>query len=183
MGGAIILSLFLSKLPILLPWSLDVAFIVASFIFLGTKIRKLSEKAMNIKQHFIIAISLCAYIFLAQYNGLVNLSVREFGKFDYLSIFIIVAIGITYFIAVAGLFCFVPKIIAKIFSWIGHLSLRLMCIQMPIFFVVGKVLKLCDISDLIVVAFIKLLIVLTIAYVIDIAFSKMQKSFSVVKYL
>lgn len=182
-GGAILITIMLSNLVILLPWSLDIAFLVAFFLFLGNKIGNLTYTVLRVKRIAVIIVSVCIYVMLAYYNGLVNLSVREFGIYRYWSIFAIVILGLTYFIAVSGIFCIIPKRVTKLFSWIGHLSLRLMCIQMPIFCIVGKILDLCGVSNTFLEVSVKLFVVLTVAYGMNLAISKMQRHFSVVKYL
>lgn len=138
---------------------------------------------MSISQGALVLLSFCVYVLAAYYNGLVNFSIREFGKYEILSLFLFLVIGLTYFIVVSGLFCLLPKIITKIFSRMGILSLRLMCIQMPIFFVVGKVFKLYSIQNNFLEVSIKLLLVLIIAYIMELVLNHMQRYLIVVKYL
>lgn len=182
-GAMLLITVFLNFLPNLLPWSLDVVFLVAFFIFLGNRMRYRYQTKMSISQGALVLLSFCVYVLAAYYNGFVNFSIREFGKYEILSLFLFLVIGLTYFIVVSGLFCLLPKIITKIFSRMGILSLRLMCIQMPIFFVVGKVFKLYSIQNNFLEVSIKLLLVLIIAYIMELVLNHMQRYLIVVKYL
>lgn len=125
----IIIAYFCTYLPILLPWSIDTAFIGAIFIIFGYKIQPyfLSEKT-NLT---ILLISICLIIPITIFNGNVNMSIRCYGNNNHTySLYLFLIIGIISFIILREIFIQIKDTIAtKILSIIGTQTLRLLCIH------------------------------------------------------
>lgn len=65
-------------LPILLPWNLDNACLVAAFMYAGVVLR--SDKSLLYRPEYIYLIVLVAFFCVILFNGSDNLSVREYGR-------------------------------------------------------------------------------------------------------
>jgi len=78
----LLISYILSKLNILLPWSLDTCFFTTSLMLFGNFARryKLFEKKLNIKYLIGLIVTIIVYIILFKINGNINLSVRIYGN-------------------------------------------------------------------------------------------------------
>ena len=180
-GGAIILTMAMYKLPILLPWSLDICLLIALFIFIGTKLKLyLNNYVLGWKSVLVMVF----FIVVAYKNGCVNMSVRQFGCLGgQVSLFMLIIIGMMYFVSLFVLFRILPHKIVELFAYLGRLSLRLMCIQMPLFFILSKILSHYDLNSGIWSLLMKLIAVLIIAQVLEIIFSMLKTNVRIVKYL
>ena len=124
-----IISLLLSFLPILLPWSIDTAFVGAILIIIGYELKKVFNS--NYNNLLLNALLLIILITLTFYNGNVNMSIRIYGVHSY---------SILYFLLIGVISCYLFKSIiilfdkdsylVKLIVYIGSNSLRLMCIHM-----------------------------------------------------
>ena len=121
-----ITTYILSYLPILLPWSLDTSFLMAIFIFCGTKIRDLSLLERVHYKWYIGMIIL--YIILWYYGGNINLSVRQYGR-SLLVLFPAAIIGS--FLLMKASKYIEPTFIGKMFTQIGIHSLSIFCLHIP----------------------------------------------------
>lgn len=117
----------LSFLPILLPWSIDTAFLMAVYIFVGTSIReKMLLDRLSVSAFIGLA---CVYVALTIFCGNINLSVRHYGAS--LLLFIPAAIIGSFLLMkvsqkIDGTF------VGKILQRIGIHSLPLFCLHLPI---------------------------------------------------
>lgn len=74
----LVISVALSYIPILLPWSLDTAFLGAIFIFLGHLAKSIH---LSTKQIFVtLLISSFSYLTLSYINPGINMSVKQYGN-------------------------------------------------------------------------------------------------------
>lgn len=87
------ITMALSYLPVLLPWSVDIAGVAAVFMIAGALLGRAEffEKAWNIP---LIAAVLAGYLLLSTINPGINMSLREYGKYGAFSVPFFVAIGI-----------------------------------------------------------------------------------------
>lgn len=85
-------SVALMYVPILLPWSLDMAFCGALFILCGYHLKSVVLKWKGCLSFLLFGGLL--YMWLADTNGLVNMSVRKYGEHGFLSVFLFIIIGI-----------------------------------------------------------------------------------------
>ena len=116
----------LAYLPLLLPWSLDTAFLMAIFIFVGTEFRK-----RNILQHidykWALVLSILYFVFL-HYSGFVNLSVRIYGR----SLFILFPAALLGSVLILKMSLLIEKgVVGKVLSSIGRHSLSIFCLHIP----------------------------------------------------
>lgn len=145
----IILTLVMSNLPILLPWSLDTSFIGALFIIVGKELKKykLEKYSTNKKlASFIVGCGL--YIILVYINGYTNFSIRIYGDWNELSIFLFGVNGIIGTI----LYCMVIKyynqrLFVSLLASIGRMSMTLMCIHLLLFRVIHIFIKEANLNQ------------------------------------
>lgn len=145
------LTAIFSYLSILLPWSLDVCFLVAIFMLIGNTLKrsKFFNESYKNKRLLFFTLVVC-YILLVYINGFSNLSVREYGSYGYtniISILLFIISGILYFIVVSWIFMNLKEWILRLFSFFGRQSLRLMCIQLPVLFYLRKIIRILDINN------------------------------------
>lgn len=122
-------------LPILLPWSLETAPLMAVIMFFGTQLRKnIPDILINKRPHFLIILSAIIYFLLLPLCHDINISVRMFGP----SIFLYLLTAITGCILLSYLSRLIQgSFIGKILKQIGIHSLSIFCIEIP-FIIIGK---------------------------------------------
>lgn len=122
-------------LPILLPWSLETAPLMAVIMFFGTQLRNNSPDVfINKRPHFLIILSAILYLLLLPLCHDINISVRMFGP----SLFIYLLAAITGCILLTYLSRLIQRtIIGKMLKQIGIHSLSIFCIEIP-FIIIGK---------------------------------------------
>lgn len=130
----LVISYAFSRLPVLLPWSLDTAFIFAIYIYIGMLIKNHSITHLP----NILTISTLIYIICLILNGIVNLSVRYYGHYILLSIIGAIS-GSIVIIKSCEILC--ERFPLSIWTAFNRYALVLFCIQMP-FLKLGEIL--CD---------------------------------------
>ena len=119
----VILTVALEKLPILLPWSLDTAFLTALFMYAGMVVRNKNYISAKWWQ---VSIVLTVYIGLHFLGGDINLSVRMYGT----SVFIYFILGcLGSFVLLWVARCLERSIIGRLFLPLGQHSLTIFCIE------------------------------------------------------
>ncbi len=128
-----------SMLPVLLPWSIDVAPLGALIIITGIQFRQQLCCATYDKWFPVVFIS---YMVLCYVNGAGNMSIRCYGDHSALSIplFFIIAIGEYWLLSV---FCRWTEstLFTKSMAYLGRSSLRLMCIHMFVWVIVKDMIQ------------------------------------------
>ena len=123
----LLLTYVLDFLPILLPWSLDTAFLMALFIYIGTWIKKMRIDN-KIKSNVFIWVSLpIVYVLFCYLNGEPNLSVREYAH-SFLLILVTGTIGSLIVIRLSQ--HLEHTCLCRVLSAFGRHSLVIFCIQM-----------------------------------------------------
>ncbi len=169
-SGAVILCFILSiamrHLPILLPWSLDISFFFLICMIYGkcTYMHSFHLLKKKYRIHYIWITVL--YLVLCHFNGGSNPSVREYGDLGALSIFIESVTALGEALLLGWLFQLIGEIaiVTRTFAFIGKHSLRLMCIHLPIFFLITGILPS---TNSYLLAVIKLTVVLAISIAIE----------------
>lgn len=139
LGISIAIGVILKYLcPVLLPWSLDTAFISVAFLHLG-RILARDKRFDHIYQKpvFIVGI-LVLFIATSYFNGSGNMSVRDFGK----SVFIYLVAGGTGTISAMLLARFIEArftYLTKILACIGRHTIAILALHLTVFAVVGYV--------------------------------------------
>lgn len=134
------LTLFFTDNDLLLPWSLDTSFLCSLLIISGYEFKDhfMANNKKEIKYFAVFVIACALYIFIVSINGATNLSIKKYGNSPYtgVALFFMLSILITYIYG--ELFkSFMPTYITKCFAFVGRLSLRIMCIHMPIISLLG----------------------------------------------
>lgn len=135
-GGAYLaITVLLSHLPILLPWSIDTAFLMALFMYIGWLIRQKIPNLFSAKIHPFIIIAAIFYFLLLPFCKDINLSVREYGT----SIATCIIAGLTGCIITI----FLAKLLTNtltgnILHHIGRHSLTIFCIEIPFIVLIGR---------------------------------------------
>lgn len=126
--GYAIITIVLTKCPLLLPWSVDTAFLTALFMYLGMVARNKNCITAKPWQVGLIALS---YIGLQIIGGDINLSVRMYGT----------SVIIYFVLGCFGSFCVLwgskyleGTLVGKVLLALGQHSLTIFCVQM--FFIV-----------------------------------------------
>jgi len=140
-GVYLVITVGASFLPILLPWSLDTAPLMAVIMFGGKLVRRyVPDIFKNKKTHCLIILSFVLYLLLLPFCNDINISVRMYGSniITYLFAALTGCITLTYLSRLLQ-----GTIIGKGLQHIGIHSLTIFCIEIP-FILTGK-----DISNLI----------------------------------
>lgn len=117
----IVITILLSRIPVLLPWSIDTAFIMCLFMIIGSVLKQYKyyfdcyiDKCSNSK--VILFAMLClTYIVLCNYNRGINVSIRLYGNHGYYSIIYFLIIGVIGSIIIIG----ISNVIRKYLSFVG----------------------------------------------------------------
>lgn len=89
-----ILTMALAELPILLPWSMDIAFVGAIFMIVGTLMGRAKFFEQKWNPGLVIATFVC-YVTLTTINTDLNTSIREYGLYGRWSVPFYIIIGIS----------------------------------------------------------------------------------------
>lgn len=122
------ISMLLDTCPILLPWSIDTAFVCALLIIYGQK----RITTCYSKKTFLLTSLL--YILIVCFEKHTNISIREYGTHGVLSVITYLMVGICeYNVLVYILTMIENTILSKILSSIGRISLLLLATHAIIF--------------------------------------------------
>lgn len=179
-GGCFVATIALSRLPILLPWSLDMVFMVALFIWLGKKAKRM-ETLGRIGLAAVGCACLLIYAVLAYKNGSVNLSVRVFGNRGWMSVGVCAIMGTAYFLLVSIVMKAFPKMAQRPLAFIGNHSLRLMCIHLPVFFIIDTILPVGS-MDFARVVMIKFAVAIALSWIVGLLIAR-SGNHAIQKYL
>lgn len=162
-------------LPILLPWSLDTAPLMAVIMFMGSLFKKYYPDIFRSrKPHTLIILSFVLYLLLLPFCHDINISVRMYGSS--MPTYLLAALtGCIILIWLSRLLQ--GTIIGKGVQQIGIHSLTIFCIEIP-FILLGKelsVLILPEMSSLqteVITSFIQLIIALAGGYLLSVLLHK-----------
>lgn len=122
-------------LPILLPWSLDVAFIMAIFMYIGVLFRR-QENLLN-KPSYIYWLIIAAFLILCKVNGEPNPSVRELGH----SLLLYMITGVLGSISMMWICKHLEgKPLSGLLADIGRHTLVIFCLQIFVFHQINRVI-------------------------------------------
>ena len=122
-------------LPILLPWSLDVVFIMAIFLYIGVLFRR-QETFLN-KPSYIYWLIIAAFLILCKVNGEPNPSVRELGH----SLLLYMITGVLGSISMMWICKHLEgKPFSGLLADIGRHTLVIFCLQIFIFHQINRVI-------------------------------------------
>lgn len=144
--GYLFVTYLLSKISLLLPWSIDTSFVMALFIYSGYLLKR-GMWRQSLLSNKILFLGIILYAFCFYINGYVNLSVGNFGR----SVFLSVICGITGSIVLMRFSMWLAGKGQKLKDClirIGRHSLTIFCIQMPLLFLSERILKMVCGNDL-----------------------------------
>lgn len=135
--GLLLISVILSFIPVLLPWSLDTAFIFSIFIFVGLYLQEsqVLDIRFNKRNLSILCFLMMLYVVIRVYNGRMNISLRVYGTRGIISPFLYLYMGI-----IGSYFCvmtckvFEHTWIMRGLSVIGKHTLVIMSLHMVLFY-------------------------------------------------
>lgn len=163
----LILTWLISKLPVLLPWSLDTAFLMAIFIYVGIVCR--NTAILNSKKWCLWIAVVMGYGITAYLNGYVNLSVREYGG----SILLSLIAGILGSLLIMKGSMWLSKYqIGNLLAHVGQYSLTIFCIQMPL--LVCTHILCGGVFPDVVIAMIQVITTITLGYAIAVIAHRMM---------
>ena len=161
-------AILLSFLPILLPWSIDTAFLMVIFICFGIYLR---EKELLNKLNIIwLCCMITLYIILCFFCGNINLSVRIYGH----SILLLLPTALLGSTLLLKISIFLERtLIGHLFSMVGHHSLSIFCLQIPFIELWEQISKIIQIKlPAVTYEFLCIIFVLSITYPISILLDK-----------
>lgn len=142
-------TMLLNGLPVLLPWSIDIAGMAAVLMLVGAwmKKRDFFEKKTSL---WLVAANLFLYVGLVVFNGRLNMSIREYGRFDSLSVPFFLIISVTGSTLCIWVCKWTERMkISGFLSYIGTHTMELICLHMlglELFEVVAR--RFLDVSAL-----------------------------------
>lgn len=182
----LLITYLFSYLPILLPWSIDTAFLFALFLYVGTYLKdnNIIEKYFNynfLKKIIVFIFIFALYLIFVKYNNGINLSIREFGYHGFSSIILIFIIGIF------GSFLFIlfGKIISKIrllkflFINIGKNSVILFSLHYFIFYLIEQFIT---IDNIFLISLIEVFVAIFILIVIKLLLNFYLDKMNIIRY-
>lgn len=143
----VVLTIILKQLPILLPWSIDTAFMGALFMLVGYYGKNIFIKEMKWTELLIVSL---IYMTCSYYNDGINISIRLYGNDGIISILAICVIGVTGTLlciwlakAINEYYVFVRNIL----TCIGENTIMLLAFHVTIFRIFDEVLVFLKISE------------------------------------
>lgn len=142
-------TMALAELPILLPWSLDLACVGTLFLIVGTFLgrAKFFERDWNIP---LVLLVFAVYVGLSYINPGINMSVREYGVYGALSVPFFILIGISGSLLCIWLAKLVQNLlIGRVLGYIGQNTIVLLALHILGLELVGIVIgRFIDVGSL-----------------------------------
>lgn len=124
------ITMLLNELPVLLPWSIDIAGIATVLMLIGAWMRK-KEFFEKKCAWWLVAVNLVLYVGLVIFNGRLNMSIREYGRFDSLSVPFFLIVSVTGSVLCIWVCKWTEKLkINSFLRYIGTHTIELMCLHM-----------------------------------------------------
>lgn len=126
------ISMALNELPILLPWSIDIAGVTTVFMLTGAWLRKL-EFFEKKETFWGVGAMLLLYVGTAAINGYLNTSVRIYGRFDSLSVPFYMIVSISGSILCIWVSKWIQNLkLGSLLAYFGTHSIELICVHMVV---------------------------------------------------
>lgn len=143
MAGLLVLAMALSYLPILLPWSVDSAPLFAFYMVAGAVLgqKKFFQKEHSAGKRIGMCVLIAASVGLRIWNGSTNLSVRAYGDYGGLSVYIVAFIGVAGSVLLLSI-CRMLHAVApleRVLAKVGQSSLEIMALHMAVFQVLDRI--------------------------------------------
>lgn len=147
------MAVLLSYCPILLPWSIDTAFIGAFFMLAGYMVREWQasrQAKLNCIDRYMLLLAVGTfYIMLQKCNPSINMSVRVYGNHGCWSVLLFAAIGVTGSLLYAACGTLISKVkpLRVIFLTISKNAIPLMALQFEVFLFLDRVMPVLNFSN------------------------------------
>lgn len=136
----ILLTILLEQLPILLPWSIDTAFLGAYFMLVGYYGKRICLQEIRWKT---LILALVMYTICCYYNEGINISIRQYGNYGGVSVLAVCIIGI-----IGTLLCInlskkleLIPMIRDILDYIGKNTIMFLALHVTIFSIFDNMLN------------------------------------------
>lgn len=123
-------TMLLNELPVLLPWSIDIVGVATVLMLIGAWMRKCQffEKK---SPWWLVAVNLVLYVGMVIFNGRLNMSIREYGRFDSLSVPFFMIVSVTGSTLCIWVCKWTEKLkINRFLRYIGTHTIELLCLHM-----------------------------------------------------
>lgn len=135
-------SLLLNCSPILLPWSIDTAFLGCLFMICGWYLKKYEFECVSLRVCIVLT---GVYYILCKYNPGINMSIRLYGEHGTLSVFLFIAIGIIGSIIFIRFCKYIEEtFVGKIFSIIGKHTISILCLHYILWLYINAIISIPD---------------------------------------
>lgn len=163
--GLTTVTMALAELPVLLPWSLDLACVGALFMIVGTVLGRNQFFEQQKKWWYVIGVFLI-YILLSALNPGINMSVREYGVYERWSVPFFILIGISGSILCIWIAQLLERIaLGAIIEYIGKNTIILLAFHILGFevikMVVGRFVNLSSMNGISEICYVALQVVLS----------------------
>lgn len=132
----LLFTALLDRLPILLPWSIDIAFLMAVYMYVGYKLKNVSNVFNTLKPHPIIVIAIVVYLMVLPYCNDIDISKRYYDP----SYFIYIIAGLSGSMSIIYIsYLLSYTVLKKTLQQIGIHSLTIFCIEMPFIYFIENI--------------------------------------------
>lgn len=132
----LLLTALFDNLPILLPWSIDTAFLMAVYMYVGFRLKEIPNIFCTFKPHPIVIMAFVFYILVLPYCNDIDISKRYYDP----SYFIYIIAGLSGSISALYISYLLSHTIFKVpLQQIGIHSLTIFCIEMPFIYFVESI--------------------------------------------
>lgn len=127
-------TMLLNELPVLLPWSADLAGMAALLMLTGAYLRKydfFERRWSALAAALLFAGTLAVYVGTVILNGSLNTSIREYGRFDSFSVPLYFIISVTGSVLCIWVSKWLSALrVGTFLSYLGNHTIELMCLHM-----------------------------------------------------
>jgi fucose 4-O-acetylase-like acetyltransferase len=124
--------LFKYLCPILLPWSVDTAFISIGFLHVGRILKRNDNFDLLCKRPVFVIFIMIAFVLTSYLNGSVNMSIRDFG-ISVLLYLIVGSLGTISIMMLAKAIEMNFKYLSKLLEWIGRHTIGILALHLIVF--------------------------------------------------
>lgn len=121
--------------PILLPWSVDTAFISVGFLHMGRILKRKDNFNLLCKRPVSVIFIVIAFVLTSYLNGSVNMSIRDFGK-SVLLYLIVGGLGTISIMMLSKAIEMNFKYLTKLLEWIGRHTIGILALHLIVFVVI-----------------------------------------------
>lgn len=182
---SIVFTASCTRLPVFLPWCLDEVFVASLFLMCGFYFKNHSALFESSHPKKTFWVWFCAafllYICLVYVNGPINMAFRNYGTLGDWSLLLFFVIGIlgTYvWYRISQ--CLQHTPVGTLLAFVGRMSLRLMCIHIPLYEALAVV---CGKWNSLLASLFMVIMVIAVCYMMELVFNRYKKRIPLLQYL